>query len=320
VAGLDEEGVQGAEWRDPSREGDLRVDERLARLLGPSPRHADDDDVADWPVDQEPVRPQTRPDDTRLGMLRGAWEQRFGGWTFSRSHLIVIVVIVGLGLGLAGWSVLRARPVALASGTSSGGATSMAGTVAPSEGPSTSPAPAPASGSQGSPTATAASSAAPMIKVHVMGAVKHPGVVQLPLGARVQDGLDRAGGCRRTAELGDLNLAQPLADGQQIFVARSGGHSEVRDPITSSGGGSSGGGSSGGGSSGSGTSGVTQPINLNTATADQLDQLPGIGPVTAQKIISWRDQHGGFTDVEELQEIEGIGPKTFADLAQLVTV
>jgi competence protein ComEA len=74
------------------------------------------------------------------------------------------------------------------------------------------------------------------------------------------------------------------------------------------------------GSDGTASPPAGQPVNLNTATADQLDQLPGVGPVTAQKIIDWRTQHGRFDSPEELEEVDGIGPKTYADLAPMVTV
>jgi competence protein ComEA len=157
-----------------------------------------------------------------------------------------------------------------------------------------------------------------MIAVHVLGAVRKPGVVELPAGSRVQDALHAADGANQRADLGDLNLAQPLADGQQVFIARAGGVSEVRDP--GGGGGAAASGSGAGAGSSSESESAASVVNLNTATSEELDQLPGVGPVTAQKILTWRDQNGTFSSVEELQEIDGIGPKTFAELAPLVTV
>jgi competence protein ComEA len=185
------------------------------------------------------------------------------------------------------------------------------------------PAPA-AAGRPGerSPTPTVAASpasAAPKIKVHVLGAVRKPGVVALTPEARVQDALDAAGGARRSAELGDLNLAQPLSDGQQLFVSRDPDRTELRDPGAPVAGGT---GSVGSGTTSAGAASAGSPpakINVNTATPEELDQLPGIGPVTAQKIIAWREQHQRFSSVQELQEVDGIGPKTFADLEPLVT-
>jgi len=325
------------------------VDERLARLLGPGPRHAgvgtgwedldpgvpdqsDETTEVDWLDDAGPVRPPMpvavgRAPATRFGVVRRLLAERFGAWSFGPSQLAVIGVIVLLGLGLAGWSVLRARPVALASDSP---AASSAGTPAatPKASTSTVPAAAGQSAAAGHTPAAPASSAAPMIKVHVLGAVKHPGVVALPAGSRVQDALDRAGGTKKSAALGDLNLAQPLADGQQVFIARHGGTSEVRNPVAVPPGGTTASGPAdsptGSGTSGSGGSGGTSPaaplVNLNTATVDELDQLPGVGPVTAQKIVDWRTQHGRFDSPAELQEVDGIGPKTYADLASMVTV
>ncbi|GAB3913104.1 hypothetical protein GCM10011575_21240 [Microlunatus endophyticus] len=340
MSGLD----QGAESR-------RRAEDQLARLLGTEPRHAgqdgfpdedgfqnssgalEDDDWSDSDVGPV-VRPEltaartTRSADTG-GVIRRFWEERFGGWAFGPPQLVVIVVIVLLGLGLVGWSVLRARPVALASGTGVGG--SAAPTPAVTEGaqsastPSSPHAPAPPTAETTTPSPTS-SSAAPVIKVHVLGAVKHPGVVTLAVGARVQDALDRAGGVTKAADLGDLNLAQPIADGQQIYIAHDGGQSQVRDPVTvPAGGGAVSPGSDPTAATGSGSSGATAgsaaaPVNLNTATVDELDELPGVGPVTAQKIIDWRAQHGRFDSTEQLQEVDGIGPKTYADLASMVTV
>ena len=324
-----------------------RVDERLARLLGPGPRHAgsqaawddfdppaadhlEEESDTDWLNDAGPIRPAvpaaaTQAPVTRAGVVRRLVAERLGAWSFGPPQLAVIGVIVLLGLGLAGWSVLRARPVALASGSPA--ASSSPGTTTTSSSAEPVPAAAgPTTGTSQSP-GDPASSAAPMIDVHVLGAVKHPGVVALPPGSRVQDALDRVGGTKKSAALGDLNLAQPLADGQQVFIARHGGTSEVRDPVAIPPGGADPAGSGASGTTGSATSGAGgasppagRPVNLNTATVDELDQLPGVGPVTAQKIIDWRTQHGRFDSPAELQEVDGIGPKTYADLASMVTV
>lgn len=155
-------------------------------------------------------------------------------------------------------------------------------------------------------SAAPAPSQRPGIVVHVTGAVQRPGVVELPAGARVQAAIASAGGLRPDADPGQLNLAAQVEDGAQIIIGTVGAPGgELRL------------GASGETQAGSGQ---TATVNLNTATQAQLEALPGVGPATAQGILSWRQKHGKFSRVEELQEIDGIGPKTFAKLAPLVHV
>ncbi len=211
---------------------------------------------------------------------------------FTRRHLMVVVALVALGLVGSGWALLRARPVAIASPAPVVTATSAPSPVAPS------------------PTA----SERPGIVVHVLGAVRRPGLVELPDGSRVAEAIAEAGGMRGNADAGELNLAQVLADGEQIVVGtRKKPVGEVRG-----GGGGGSGGPSGAGSRGSGGGGAV--IDLNRATQAELETLPGVGPVTAAKIIAWRTEQGRFSRVEELQEVSGIGPKTYAEIAPHVRV
>ncbi len=151
--------------------------------------------------------------------------------------------------------------------------------------------------------APSAGAAAGSVTVDIAGKVRRPGVATLPAGSRVIDALKKAGGARGGADLTGLNLARVLVDGEQILVGRP--------PVP-------------GGVGAGVASGAPQPtgalVNLNTATQDQLETLPGVGPVTAQKILQWRTDHGTFSSVDELLEIDGIGEKTFADLAPLVTL
>lgn len=147
--------------------------------------------------------------------------------------------------------------------------------------------------------ASTSASAAPTIYVDVVGAVRRPGLYRLPHGSRVADALARAGGTTRAAALELVNLAAPIADGEQVVVPR-GGAGAVGAGAPASGGAAAG------------------PVHLNTATADQLDALPGIGPVTAQKILDYRQQHGAFSSVDELDAVPGIGPAKLEQLKGLV--
>ena len=133
------------------------------------------------------------------------------------------------------------------------------------------------------------------VVVDVVGAVRRPGLYRLQQGARIADAIARAGGATRRAQLSLVNLAAPLADGVQIVVpARiaGGGAATAAQP--------------------------SGPVHLNTATLEDLDALPGIGPVTAQKILDFRQQHGAFSSVEELDAIPGIGPARLDQLRDLV--
>jgi len=150
------------------------------------------------------------------------------------------------------------------------------------------------------------------VVVHVAGAVARPGVVELASGSRVIDAVEAAGGGLPDADLDRLNLAAKIVDGQRVLVQR------VGDPPANDGSGAATpGGAGGDAATGSSTGG---PLNLNTATLDQLDVLPGIGPSLGAAIIAERDRRGGFKSVNELRDVRGIGEKRFADLRELVTV
>jgi competence protein ComEA len=145
--------------------------------------------------------------------------------------------------------------------------------------------------------ARSAPAAKPLV-VDVAGAVRRPGLYRLEQGARVADAIARAGGLTRRAERTAVNLAALVADGQQVLVATRG------SPAAGAGGGT--------------VTGATGPVSLSAATAEQLDTLPGVGPVTAQKIVQYRQEHGPFTSVDGLDAIPGIGPAKLADLRPLV--
>ncbi len=146
-----------------------------------------------------------------------------------------------------------------------------------------------------------------MLVVHVVGAVRRAGLYRLPDGSRIADAVHRAGGATRHADLAAINLAAPLVDGVQVLVPRRVAPGAA-PPETA------------GGASGSGAQGLGGPKpSLSSATAEDLDQLPGVGPVTAQKIIDYRTAHGPFRSVDDLDAVPGIGPARIEQLRDLVT-
>jgi len=138
------------------------------------------------------------------------------------------------------------------------------------------------------------------IVVHVVGAVRRPGLYAIRDGARIADAVRRAGGTTGKANLEAINLAAPVEDGLQVVVPRR------QPPVADGAGGAT------------GDTPAAGPVHLNTASLEQLDTLPGVGPVTAQKILDWRQTHGAFTSVEDLDAIPGIGPARLGQLRDLV--
>ncbi|WTK96909.1 ComEA family DNA-binding protein [Streptomyces sp. NBC_01508] len=155
--------------------------------------------------------------------------------------------------------------------------------------------------SSGAPPPAAASPAGRVV-VDVSGKVRSPGVHRLPAGSRVTDALRAAGGVRPGADLSGLNRARVLMDGEQVVV---GGPAPAGQAAP-------GGGAAGPGAGGAAPAGA--PVSLGTATVEQLDTLPGVGPVLAQHIVDYRTRHGGFRSVDELREVNGIGDRRFADI------
>ncbi|MFD9908286.1 helix-hairpin-helix domain-containing protein [Streptomyces sp. NPDC059063] len=155
--------------------------------------------------------------------------------------------------------------------------------------------------------AGAAGAAGGGVVVDVRGKVRSPGVQRLPAGSRVADALRAAGGVRPGTDTDDLNRARLLVDGEQVVV----GGPAPTGPGAVAGGAAA-------APTGAPGAATTGPVALNTATAEQLDTLPGVGPVLAQHIIDYRTEHGGFRSVDELREVTGIGDRRFADLQNLV--
>ncbi|KAB8196094.1 ComEA family DNA-binding protein [Nonomuraea phyllanthi] len=137
------------------------------------------------------------------------------------------------------------------------------------------------------------------LTVHVTGKIRKPGVYLLPSGSRVTDAVKAAGGVSRGASTGSLNLARRLIDGEQIVVGAPAGQAAPGAPLTDP---------------------ATAVLDLNSATTDQLEQLPGVGEVLAGRIVEFRTSHGGFTAIEQLREVSGIGPRKYDELKAKVRV
>jgi competence protein ComEA len=212
--------------------------------------------------------------------------RRFDGRTLAALGVIAVVSLL-----LATWYVWRSWPVA-ADVPDRSEIVTPAPAVPTGAPVSTSPSPAPA-----------AIPAAGSLVVHVAGTVVDPGIVTLPAGARVADAIQAAGGALPETDLSGVNLARILVDGEQVLVGLPAvaGAPLAATPAPS------------GGSE-------TGPLDLNSATLDQLQNLPGVGPVLAQRIVDWRTDNGRFTSVEELQEIDGIGEQRLEDLRSRVRV
>ena len=240
------------------------------------------------------------------------WREQLAGLaeSFDVSPRRLVLGAVALAcIGVVGWRLLAPPPppaemrLPFASPSPGNG-----GAEAPSGNPA-----GDGGGEEGSASTTAA--AATEVVVHVAGAVVSPGVQRLPPGSRVIDALDAAGGALPGADLPRINLAAPLVDGQQVYVPKPG-----EQPPMAAGAGVPGGAGAAGGVAGPGGSVSGALVQLNTATAEQLETLPGVGPATAAAIIAHRDQNGPFTSVDQLLDVRGIGEAKLEQLRDLVSV
>ncbi|MER5964012.1 ComEA family DNA-binding protein [Streptomyces sp. NPDC002057] len=235
--------------------------------------------------------------------LREALRERTPVWVQTRCGLepralaaLTVVLIVAAGLAGGYFWTGRPEPVRAPELVRSA-------PVAAAPAPPTGPGPGARPGSQPVPAAVGA-----RVIVDVGGKVRRPGVLTLPAGSRVADALRAAGGAKPGADLTGLNRARVLFDGEQVLVGLPGA------PAGGAPGGSGSGPAPGSGAGG----GPAVPLSLNTATVEQLDTLPGVGPVLARHIVDHRVEHGGFRSVGELREVNGIGERRFADLEPLV--
>ena len=244
--------------------------------------------------------------------------QRLGGWLADQvpdtlrgrvglepGSVLLVVALVCVAVVACAVVVLRARggdeTVPAAPGASAAAGASAAPLVSAAPSAPGSPTATPSGGASGA-------ASGPEVTVDVTGKVRRPGVTTLPAGSRVVDALRRAGGARVRVDLSSLNLARVLVDGEQIVVGRPAQAGAV----------AAGAATAAPDASATGAAGAL--VNVNTATLDQLDTLPCVGPVTAQKVLDWRTAHGAFSSVDELLEVDGIGDKTLADLAPHVTL
>ena len=180
------------------------------------------------------------------------------------------------------------------------------------------PQPAPVILSTPAPTLTPTPARTPTpapLRVYVTGAVRQPDVYLFSPGSIVKDALTAAGGATADADLDRINLAVQLQDQQQVYVPRQGEDDPPAPPVAAA---------SGADGSRSGSVGLSSPpssaVNINSASTDELQALPGIGPTYAQRIVDYREQNGPFASIEDIMEVKGIGPGTFAKLEDLITV
>ena len=238
--------------------------------------------------------------------LRRAW--RHGRFDPGRRGLALLAVVALLGALGGAWYFVAAGSSGAAVAGVSPSARAGASPLAPSVPPVL---------ASGWPTASAQPTPSPSpIVVDVVGKVAAPGVVELAAGARIHDAIDAAGGALPGTDLTALDLASRLHDGQQVFVG-------IPPPIGAAA--RAGGGVVGGDDAPTdiaidAAGDPSGPVNLNTATAQQLQVLPGVGPVLAQHILDWRSRHGAFTSVSQLQQVSGIGPAKYAALVDHVRV
>ena len=215
-------------------------------------------------------------------------------------HLAVVAVVVALGLVVA--AVVALRSVGETAPVPTRSPVALGTTPSPSTGPSTGPSSGP-SALVSAAGAAAAGTSTKEVVVDVAGKVRRPGVFSLPAGSRVVDAIRRAGGLRGHPPMAGLNRARVLVDGEQILVGVAAAPGVAASAAAAP---------------GAATGGSL--LNLNSATGEQLEGLPGVGPVTAEKILAWRSAHGAFSSVDELLEVDGIGEKTLAQLAPHLTL
>lgn len=270
-------------------------------------RSTDDDTEVATQLDESDLELLDGPGHLRRPRPSGAWLRDWVRW-FGPVRLIACVFAV-IGVAFAGWWLVRTppEPTEAALPIASTASSAPAGTPgAPATPPATSTPPASTEPSE--------------VVVHVTGAVHEPGVYQLPPGSRVHDAVLQAGGFTRRADTSALNLAAAVGDGSQVYVPAPGEEIPAAVTPVPAPGAPADSSASGDGEVGEAGEAGDAPVNVNTADQSQLETLPGIGPVTAEAIIEHRESAGGFTTVDELEDVRGIGPATLDTIYDLVTV
>ena len=276
-----------------------------------------DDDPLDLPGPSL-LPPVASPGVGLIETIRVAGADWFAMWR-SRvrpTRMVAVVGLVAIALGVGWYTLLRPAPASfdeqLPQGVPPGVSSGTSGSSGVSAGTAVDGPAVP--GAPGGVSTTLPSG----LVIDVSGAVRHPGLVHLGAGARVADAVAAAGGVAAGADLERLNLAAAVADGERVFVPRV-GEPSIPDAVNGDGAPSGAAGPTGGGDRASGTVPVA-PVDLNSATAAELDALPGVGPATAAAIIRFRTQHGSFGSVDDLLQVPGIGPAKLSALRPHVRV
>lgn len=261
-------------WRASTDQARIAAERRLAALSREWRPTPPPEPAGGWAVEE--------PSFQRRLMVQGWGRPALRGLAVL---VVVLLVLTAYGLWLGRPRAVAEAPVTLATGP-------------PLAAPS-----APAAGATGAPARAATSAVATSdVVVHVVGAVRRPGIVRLPIGSRVADAVRAAGGVTRRRAEDSVNLARVLVDGEQVVVSEQGlpgAGGAVAAPALGS---------------------AAAIVDLNTATVDVLDGLPGIGPVIAARIVAWRTTNGSFRSVDELGEVSGIGDAILGQLRPLVRV
>jgi competence protein ComEA len=264
-------------------------------------------DAATWAsgADDEALAPWDRPG-AAADRARGAYRSAGRRWAVRGCLVLVLAAaaVVGFRLATGQAQVSPSEVPPLASAPERSPAPSATAEPAAS---------APAEDARAASSGAPSASGADRLVVHVAGAVKRPGVYRVPAGARVSDAVAKAGGALPTAQLDAVNLAAVIVDGTQLRIPAR-GEQQRAGPYAAQGGAAPAPSDSGGDTAG-GTGGApAAPVRINSASAQELEQLPGIGPALAQRLIAFRNEHGRFAGEADLDAVEGIGPAMLAKL------